>query len=958
MAFTPFPWKNKGEVGTTKLNRQNLNAAEEAFATQIGNGEVALPGLVASGNTVGTRVAPYSTAQVWSLGAEVDCGPRLQEAIDAGATRIKMEGNTPFYLNSAVFDDSTVGIPEGGGLQDRQVVIEGNNQTRLVLGPALPTTAAFTADTATKWGFFSGTKRTALSAGVVTCTNETAINGNLMNAGPRMIFRRLVLDGKGTNAGLCFGNHAPNEIDHCQQRGLKFGLSWTGYCDGNKVASICSHSDEGAATAGAVIGTWLIYQITNGDRVVIEDIENGSGNNFGTWHGAQCRSAMLRGVVAGKIELNHCSGIVIDAGHTELTEAVFKPAIVINNSNVTVRGYTWFGGLEAGRYFLEINDDNTGSAVGSVVKLDGCRSVYYPTIKDTERAPDIYIAAANPNSRLVVDNTDASILPVGSTVEYQGSLIVKSGVVGIMTALRNSTYTAFNRALVAAPRWELCREGESSVWTVTSAVRGIAAFSRQTTPTLALQASTVWEGTLANGTTYSYAIAGMDDAGRRTLLSTVSELAATATGAIYVEGTVTAAPLGVVVWRKAGAGVLTTPDVYAILPVGTVLSRLVDTGAHINGVAWVNSSVPVPNTAFANNTTCSGVRLSNGVEMLSGPSAPNVVEIPAAVGSIYQYTSGGPGYCMFIKTSGSAGQSWQLVRDLRVQTITENGYITAGSDGLLLINANAESLEIKLANMTNNGIAAGHEITLKKSDSSVHSVTAKCAAEGGTIDGSASYVLTKKNQSITLVSNGSSYEIKSVSPDESSKLLLPSAWSVFKGTGSSEQESKAVLGEPSIGRRVSSELALTSGIPIACAISVPAHTLISGMVWFVNVVEGTPANRTHLWGSLLNSSGVVLRSSGDYTSSTNSPMTGGSRRGILFTSTYETTEPVLLYLMLCEVMSSTSPIKIAGTTITTGVIEATPILYATGPGAQTTPPAAETTLALTAATNAPYLALV
>jgi hypothetical protein len=45
MTFTPFPWKNKGEAEPTKLNRQNLNAAEEAIATAVGNGEIA-PGVL------------------------------------------------------------------------------------------------------------------------------------------------------------------------------------------------------------------------------------------------------------------------------------------------------------------------------------------------------------------------------------------------------------------------------------------------------------------------------------------------------------------------------------------------------------------------------------------------------------------------------------------------------------------------------------------------------------------------------------------------------------------------------------------------------------------------------------------------------------------------------------------------------------------------------------------------
>lgn len=48
MAFSPFPWKNKGEGEVTRLNRQNLNAAEEALAAQVASGAVGLPTSVVS----------------------------------------------------------------------------------------------------------------------------------------------------------------------------------------------------------------------------------------------------------------------------------------------------------------------------------------------------------------------------------------------------------------------------------------------------------------------------------------------------------------------------------------------------------------------------------------------------------------------------------------------------------------------------------------------------------------------------------------------------------------------------------------------------------------------------------------------------------------------------------------------------------------------------------------------
>jgi DNA-binding beta-propeller fold protein YncE len=48
MALSPWPWKNKGEPEPTALDRQNLNAAEEALAAQVTSGAIPLPSSVVS----------------------------------------------------------------------------------------------------------------------------------------------------------------------------------------------------------------------------------------------------------------------------------------------------------------------------------------------------------------------------------------------------------------------------------------------------------------------------------------------------------------------------------------------------------------------------------------------------------------------------------------------------------------------------------------------------------------------------------------------------------------------------------------------------------------------------------------------------------------------------------------------------------------------------------------------
>lgn len=191
-----------------------------------------------------------------------------------------------------------------------------------------------------------------------------------------------------------------------------------------------------------------------------------------------------------------------------------------------------------------------------------------------------------------------------------------------------------------------------------------------------------------------------------------------------------------------------------------------------------------------------------------------------------------------------------------------------------------------------------------------------------------------------------------------SDLLRPTAWPVYKNTGESATENKQVLKEPMPRWRPNAEAALTSGTPVAAAVQLPAGLVISGVVWLVSAAEATPANRTHLWATLLNSAGKVLAKSADYTSSTNTAMGTNTRRGLLFEATYEVTETGVFYVMVNETMSSTAPMKVECAALAGGMVGAPPVLCGTGPAGQTTPPEIGATLAVTEGANYPYLALV
>ena len=160
---------------------------------------------------------------------------------------------------------------------------------------------------------------------------------------------------------------------------------------------------------------------------------------------------------------------------------------------------------------------------------------------------------------------------------------------------------------------------------------------------------------------------------------------------------------------------------------------------------------------------------------------------------------------------------------------------------------------------------------------------------------------------------------------------------------------------------VNTTLLLSSGIPIGVSIEAPAKTVIRGLAWATEAEEGTAANRTHLWVALLNSKLEVVARSADFTSNTNTQLTGGvTPHGLPFEASYETgASPEMLYGVLCEVMSSTNPITIAvSNTTRTGLAERAPRLTFLGETGRTTPASLASTVVPSAGTaNQAYMAL-
>ena len=122
-------------------------------------------------------------------------------------------------------------------------------------------------------------------------------------------------------------------------------------------------------------------------------------------------------------------------------------------------------------------------------------------------------------------------------------------------------------------------------------------------------------GTLTNGQSYAYAFAICNTLPDGTIQygqATAERLLTASTKLVIITElympTAAGAGATLVMWRKTGTGVLSAPDRYVVMPVGHGGStRLFDTGANINKLPWITSSVPVPNTVAGSNHTADGL---------------------------------------------------------------------------------------------------------------------------------------------------------------------------------------------------------------------------------------------------------------------------------------------------------------------------------------------------------------
>jgi hypothetical protein len=189
-------------------------------------------------------------------------------------------------------------------------------------------------------------------------------------------------------------------------------------------------------------------------------------------------------------------------------------------------------------------------------------------------------------------------------------------------------------------------------------------------------------------------------------------------------------------------------------------------------------------------------------------------------------------------------------------------------------------------------------------------------------------------------------------------LLLPKKIKSYESTSTSTITELAANAESFDRGLLGNTYTLISGTPVLTALEVPAKTVIKGIAFYVSALETETPTRTHLWIALLNSKFEVLRRGLDYTSTTNTPLGATSIRGLFLEASYETSsEAVLLYAVLCEVMSAGKPITI-GTREATAASEVEPTLSGNGNAALTTPASLPATVTVTPTIKRPWMALI
>ncbi|MGB4768511.1 MAG: collagen-like protein [Candidatus Saccharimonas sp.] len=593
----------QGEVGIQ--GAPGLPGAAGAIGPQgpVGpQGEEGPQGPTGPAGPAGPQGDPGQAGLIVSADNTTDIGPALQTAINSGFTDILLpySPSGKFYLNTPIF------WPASSAFGSRVRIDLNGNIIRL--GTNLPTVANFTPDTSVRAAFFPNTALSALSGGVVTSEGNTAsVSTGQMLA---LILENGTFEIGTGNTGVVFANQAPVQLHNIGLLGGRFAVSWHEYTDGTQVTGHAHFRSSSSAGLGTQVSdAWYLYAINEGDGVFVESIK--SDGLVGGVNLEKNRGAVINGVVTSSVRLSNSEGIMIGSPHLESDiYSSDAPRFDIVSSSVTFQGGVVYRPSAASGVAGAVIINDSHNERSSAIKFEGTvfASFLRSGVGDTTQGAHVYIQASNNGTS--PSNTRLIFRGVGGKVASSGTAnagIWRQGPGPVLGSAQTTLNTALSStaalAQIASGDFEVTRAMGS--WMIQKpGMTGWQLRTQAGTPTISTSVANQASGGLSN-TAYYYTAAIRDASGAYTT-------AATAVTATPTNGTIRlliqASGVGtLVLWRKTGSGVESTPARYIELPFTPARLFIFDTGNNINQQEWITSSIPIPTTVAATNNTADGV---------------------------------------------------------------------------------------------------------------------------------------------------------------------------------------------------------------------------------------------------------------------------------------------------------------------------------------------------------------
>lgn len=520
------------------------------------------------------EVASRTAATVVSPGAEVDVGPILQEAFDNFKVVGLMPGET-YFLNTPIFLDNES--------LDVKYVLKCNG-AYIKFGASLPSASTQEGLAGTKVAFFNNTKRTALSAGVVTTTEANSGTGaGKLPPLSRFVVEDGIFDANEKIIGIAFGNIAATVFSNCEFRNIQYASSWSGYTDGNGVRN-CQMRGANPTGGGT---SRMIYQRASGDGTFAIGCKSFGGVTMDL---AACKGFVVSNAVGGEYIFQSCKGVV-HGSHEEVDETNLPIGFKLDRSRVTFIGNQTFPPKSATKYTFKVADEAGHEYATKLSIIDHDEILYLRSKdeKDAVRGPSIYIESLNENGRVRCQNFHTYIQNgvSGSGDQHPEGCYITSAIGAINTAITAGADQ------IATGNFELI--GGTS-WQVRALNGAIPAPRGLTTPTVTASVdATGVVGALSSSSTYQY-VAAVKAGSRYTTVSSTTKSVASASGTVALHLTNPSGGSVLALWRQTGESVKSAPDHYIEIPFNGRETEWLDTGTHINGRTWQTAGLPIPNS--------------------------------------------------------------------------------------------------------------------------------------------------------------------------------------------------------------------------------------------------------------------------------------------------------------------------------------------------------------------------